>query len=86
MRYGSLIKLKPDWEERYIILHQHVFRGVLDRVGASVYQSWSYQVIRNSNPIKCVFAITKTLETSEIVFCPLERFVISLAFLSIILL
>jgi len=41
MRYGSLIKLKPDWEERYIILHQHVFPGVLDRIRKSNIRNYS---------------------------------------------
>ncbi len=31
-RYGSLIGLKKEYEERYIILHKHVFPGVLDRI------------------------------------------------------
>jgi L-rhamnose mutarotase len=35
MRYGSLIKLKPEWKERYIILHKHTFPGVLDRIRKS---------------------------------------------------
>jgi L-rhamnose mutarotase len=35
MRKGSLIKLIPDYEERYIILHKHTFPGVLDRIRKS---------------------------------------------------
>lgn len=31
-RYGSLIGLKKEYEERYIILHRHVFPGVLERI------------------------------------------------------
>lgn len=31
-RYGSLIGLKKEYEERYIILHRNVFPGVLDRI------------------------------------------------------
>lgn len=31
-RYGSLIRLKKDFEERYIILHKHTFPGVLDQI------------------------------------------------------
>ncbi len=31
-RYASLIGLKKEYEERYIILHKHVFPGVLDRI------------------------------------------------------
>jgi L-rhamnose mutarotase len=30
--YGSLIRLKPEYEERYIILHRHTFPGVLERI------------------------------------------------------
>jgi L-rhamnose mutarotase len=30
--YGSLIHLRPEYEERYIILHRHTFPGVLDRI------------------------------------------------------
>ena len=31
-RYGSMIGLKPEYEERYLILHKHAFPGVLDRI------------------------------------------------------
>ena len=31
-RYGSVIGLKKEYEERYIILHKHAFPGVLDRI------------------------------------------------------
>jgi len=31
-RFGSLIKLKKEYEERYIILHRHTFPAVLDRI------------------------------------------------------
>jgi L-rhamnose mutarotase len=31
-RNASLIKLRPEYEERYIILHNHPFPGVLDRL------------------------------------------------------
>jgi len=31
-RFGSLIKVKKEYEERYIILHKHTFPGVLDRI------------------------------------------------------
>ena len=34
-RYGNLIKLKPEYEERYIILHKHVFPGVLEQIRKS---------------------------------------------------
>lgn len=41
MRYGSLIKLKPEWEERYVILHKHTFPSVLDRIRKSNIQNYS---------------------------------------------
>lgn len=41
MRSGSLIKLKPDYEERYIILHKHTFPGVLDRIRKSYIRDYS---------------------------------------------
>lgn len=41
MRVGSLIKLKPEWEERYIILHRHTFPGVLDRIRRSNIRNYS---------------------------------------------
>ena len=31
-RFGSLIGVKKEYEERYIILHKHTFPGVLDRI------------------------------------------------------
>ncbi|MBC8186425.1 L-rhamnose mutarotase [candidate division KSB1 bacterium] len=31
-RFGSLIGVKKEFEERYIILHKHIFPGVLDRI------------------------------------------------------
>jgi len=31
-RFGSLIKLKKEYQERYIILHRHTFPGVLNRI------------------------------------------------------
>lgn len=41
MRVGSLIKLKPEYEERYIILHKHAFPGVLDRIRKSYIRNYS---------------------------------------------
>ena len=41
MRYGSLIKLKPDWEERYVILHKNTFPGVLERIRKSNIRNYS---------------------------------------------
>jgi L-rhamnose mutarotase len=29
---GSLIRLRPEYEERYIILHRHTFPGVLSQI------------------------------------------------------
>jgi L-rhamnose mutarotase len=40
-RYGSLIKLRPGFEERYIILHKHTFPGVLKRIRDSNIQNYS---------------------------------------------
>jgi L-rhamnose mutarotase len=31
-RHGSLIKIRPEYEERYIILHKHAFPGVLQQI------------------------------------------------------
>ena len=41
MRIGSLIKLKPEFEERYIILHKHTFPGVLERIRKSNIRNYS---------------------------------------------
>jgi L-rhamnose mutarotase len=41
MRAGSLIKLKPEYEERYIILHKHTFPGVLERIRKSNIRNYS---------------------------------------------
>ena len=40
-RHGSLIKLKPEYEERYIILHKHTFPGVLDQRRKSNIRNYS---------------------------------------------
>jgi hypothetical protein len=40
-RYGSLIKLKPEYEERYIILHRHTFPAVLKRIYDSHIRNFS---------------------------------------------
>jgi L-rhamnose mutarotase len=40
-RYGSLIRLKPEYEERYIILHRHTFPGVLGRLRDSNIRNYS---------------------------------------------
>lgn len=41
MRAGSLIKLKPEYEERYIILHKHTFPGVLARIHESNIRNYT---------------------------------------------
>jgi len=40
-RHGSLIRLKPEYEERYIILHRHTFPGVLERIRNSNIRNYS---------------------------------------------
>lgn len=41
MRVGSLIGLKPEYEERYIILHRYTFPGVLERIRRSHIRNYS---------------------------------------------
>ncbi len=41
MRVASLIRLKPDCKEQYIILHKHTFPGVLDRIRQSNIRNYS---------------------------------------------
>ncbi|MFH1194826.1 MAG: L-rhamnose mutarotase [bacterium] len=40
-RVGSLIKVRPEYEERYIILHKHTFPGVLSRIHKSNIRNYS---------------------------------------------
>jgi L-rhamnose mutarotase len=40
-RQGSLIKLRPECEEQYIILHKHTFPGVLERIKKSHIRNYS---------------------------------------------
>ncbi len=40
-RYGSLIRVKPEYEERYIILHKYTFPGVLRRIRDSNILNYS---------------------------------------------
>lgn len=40
-RFGSVIGLKPEFEERYIILHKHTFPGVLKRIRDSNIRNYS---------------------------------------------
>jgi L-rhamnose mutarotase len=41
MRKGSLIRLKPEYEDQYIILHKHTFDGVLERIRKSNIRNYS---------------------------------------------
>ena len=40
-RFGSLIGLRQEYEERYIILHKHTFPGVLKRIQNSCIRNYS---------------------------------------------
>lgn len=40
-RFGGVIGLNPEFEERYIILHKHTFPGVLKRIYASNIRNYS---------------------------------------------
>ena len=40
-RYGSLIQVLPEYEERYIILHKYTFPGVLKRIRESNIRNYS---------------------------------------------
>ena len=40
-RVGSLIKVRPEFEERYIILHKHTFPGVLESIRKSNIRNYS---------------------------------------------
>ncbi len=40
-RYGSLIRVLPEYEERYIILHKYTFPGVLQRIRESNIRNYS---------------------------------------------
>ncbi len=40
-RTGSLIKVRPEYEERYLIIHKHVFPEVLDRIHASNIRNYT---------------------------------------------
>ncbi|MFC1538365.1 L-rhamnose mutarotase [Candidatus Latescibacterota bacterium] len=41
IRYGSLIKVRPEYEERYIILHKHAFPEVLKQIRKSNIRNYS---------------------------------------------
>ncbi len=40
-RHGSLIKLKPKYEERYVILHKHTISRVLEQIRKSNIRNYS---------------------------------------------
>ncbi len=40
-RFGSLIRVKPEYEERYIILHRHTFPGVLEAIHRANIRNYS---------------------------------------------
>lgn len=40
-RFGHLIRLRPEFEERYRILHAHPFPGVLDQIRAANLRNYS---------------------------------------------
>jgi L-rhamnose mutarotase len=39
--FGSIVGLRPEWVERYKVLHEHVFPGVLDRLARSHIRNYS---------------------------------------------
>ena len=39
--FGSIVGLRPEWVERYTVLHEHVFPGVLDRLARSNIGNYS---------------------------------------------
>lgn len=43
--HGSIIHLLPEYEERYIILHKHVFPGVLERIQKSNIRDYSIYLL-----------------------------------------
>lgn len=40
-RYASVIKLKPEYRERYIVLHAHPFPGLIEQLRASGLRNYS---------------------------------------------
>lgn len=40
-RYGHLIRVKPEYRERYVVLHAHPFPGLIDRMRAAGLQNYS---------------------------------------------
>ncbi len=49
MRIGSFIKVRPEYEKRYIILHKHVFPGVLSRIRKSNIRNYSIFLSNGGN-------------------------------------
>jgi L-rhamnose mutarotase len=41
IRKGSIIRLRPEYEEQYIILHKHTFPGVLSQIRRSNIRNYS---------------------------------------------
>jgi cytidyltransferase-like protein len=39
--FGSIVGLRPEWVDRYRVLHEHVFPGVLDRLARSNIRNYS---------------------------------------------
>ena len=39
--FGSIVGLRPEWVDRYTVLHEHVFPGVLDRLARSHIRNYS---------------------------------------------
>jgi L-rhamnose mutarotase len=46
MKLGSLIKLRPEFQERYIILHRHTFPEVLIRIRKSKIRNFSIFLLK----------------------------------------
>jgi len=44
--FGSLIRLKPEYEERYLILHKNTFPGVLKRINKSNIRNYSIFLLK----------------------------------------
>jgi len=40
-RHGSVIKVKPEWEEAYKQIHAHTWAGVLEQITASNIRNYS---------------------------------------------
>lgn len=40
-RYAMIVKVKPEWEESYKLIHAHTWAGVLERITASNIHNYS---------------------------------------------